>query len=342
MIEKTTSLEINMEGCFLYYQIERVLEQQSVEIENYYKGRGILLCETKEGLFALKEFHGRAQKAEYLYDLGQYLNNAGIACDFLVKNKDGELLTEGVDGVSYSFHHWAKGRECDVKNRMDILMTVSLLAKLHCVETGDFLEMHPGLAGESLYHMYERHDRELRRIRKYIGKRNNRSPFEQLFLKCYPEYVEQSQIVLQRLTEERMSLKEHTLGICHGDFNQHNILLTGRDGTFLHMEHARVDAVVSDLSNFLRKILEKYDWNEELGVQMLTEYSRVCPLQPCDWRELYDRLSYPEKFWKIANRYLQSNKVWDSGKNYEKLMKEIRSDSYRQRFLRAFRARYLG
>lgn len=51
----------------MYYQVEQVLEQQEPEIEKFYKGRGLLICEAKQGLFALKEYFGSAQKAEFLY-----------------------------------------------------------------------------------------------------------------------------------------------------------------------------------------------------------------------------------------------------------------------------------
>ena len=35
----------------MYYQVEQVLEQQEPEIEKFYKGRGLLICEAKQGLF---------------------------------------------------------------------------------------------------------------------------------------------------------------------------------------------------------------------------------------------------------------------------------------------------
>ena len=33
----------------MYYQVEQVLEQQEPEIEKFYKGRGLLICEAKQG-----------------------------------------------------------------------------------------------------------------------------------------------------------------------------------------------------------------------------------------------------------------------------------------------------
>ena len=112
----------------MYYQVEQVLEQQEPEIEKFYKGRGLLICEAKQGLFALKEYFGSAQKAEFLYWLGICLEQQGILCDSMLKNKDGNLITEGPDRIPYTFHRWVRGRECEVKNRTELLETVSFLA----------------------------------------------------------------------------------------------------------------------------------------------------------------------------------------------------------------------
>lgn len=319
----------------MYYQIEQVLEKQQYDIEKFYKGRGILICETTQGLFALKEFHGQTPKAENLYRIGQLLKAENISCDYMVKNKDDLLLTEGVDGISYTFHHWVRGRECDTRSRLDIVMTASFLAKFHAVSEG----MWPGDGGntrhgpESFYEECMRHDRELRRIRKFILHRKNKSDFERLFLKCFPDYIHQSEEVLQFISECQELLEDHTMGLCHGDFNQHNVVIESGGMTLIHMEHARFGAQMTDLGNFMRKMLEKHEWNETLGLEILREYNRIHPLEKADRMELYCRLCYPEKFWKIANHYFGSNKVWDSGKNFEKLKKENRQNFMRRRFL---------
>mgnify|MGYP000314426038 FL=1 len=93
----------------MYYQVEQVLEKQEPEIEKFYKGRGILICESKQNLFALKEYTGSLQKAEFLYWLGICLEQQGIRCDAMLKNKEGALLTEGVDHVFYTFHAGCAG-----------------------------------------------------------------------------------------------------------------------------------------------------------------------------------------------------------------------------------------
>ncbi|MCD8109383.1 MAG: hypothetical protein LUE14_04690 [Clostridiales bacterium] len=314
----------------MFYQVEQVLEKQRPKTEKFYKGRGILICETEDGLFALKEFQGQEQKAESLFRLGEFLTEHRISCDYMVKNSEDALITEGIDGTKYTFHRWVRGKECDVRNRMELVMTVSFLAGFHAACEGVRIGSEKS---ETVYGEYLRHDRELRRIRKYILTRKNKSAFERLYLDCFPEYLRQSERVLHALSERQDILAEHTVGMCHENFNQHNVIISAGGMTLIHMECARFDAQVSDLSNFLRKSLEKHDWSETLGLEMLREYDRVHEMNAADWLELYDRMCYPEKFWKIANHYYQSSKVLDSGNHYEKLKKELRQNAARQRFL---------
>ena len=49
---------------------------------------------------------------------------------------------------------------------------------------------------------------------------------------------------------------------------------------------------------------------------------------------LYVYLAYPEKFWKIANRYYNSHKAWLSGRNIEKLEKVVAQEDAREQFLK--------
>ena len=259
----------------MYYQVEQVLEQQEPEIEKFYKGRGLLICEAKQGLFALKEYFGSAQKAEFLYWLGICLEQQGILCDSMLKNKDGNLITEGPDRIPYTFHRWVRGRECEVKNRTELLETVSFLADFHrcCSESGveqteeESAEEEMTKLGEE----YVRHNRELKHIRKYILKRNNKSKFERLYLECYEAFAQQSAEVVEFLQRYPEQDGGYTTGVCHGDVNQHNILFTSDGPALIQMEHAHVGAQITDVGKFLRKILEKNDWNRQLGMELIRE-----------------------------------------------------------------------
>ncbi|MBP8049342.1 MAG: hypothetical protein KAY52_03795, partial [Blautia sp.] len=83
------------------------------------------------------------------------------------------------------------------------------------------------------------------------------------------------------------------------------------------------DVQISDLYCFMRKILEKYNWDVFLARRMLEQYDKIRPISSEEWENLQIRFTYPEKYWKLANYYFSHNKAWISGKNTEKLEKVI-------------------
>ena len=111
--------------------------------------------------------------------------------------------------------------------------------------------------------------------------------------------------------------------LCHGEYNQHNVLLCKNQAAVTNFGHFSFDVQISDLYCFMRKILEKYNWDVFLARRMLEQYDKIRPISSEEWENLQIRFTYPEKYWKLANYYFSHNKAWISGKNTEKLEKVI-------------------
>lgn len=79
------------------------------------------------------------------------------------------------------------------------------------------------------------------------------------------------------------------------------------------------DVQMADLYQFMRKILEKQDWDISLGKSMIQAYEEIRPISKMEKENLKIRFAYPEKYWKLANYYYTHNKAWISKKNLEKL-----------------------
>ncbi len=318
----------------MYFQIETVLEKYGLEDCHVTKGRQVLLCEKNHQLYGLKEYYGSERKAEFLYQLGQYLDEKGFLMDGIVKTKENMLVTEGVDGVCYTLHKWYRGRECDMKNRAEIMMAVSALAQFHML-----CRQLPG--GEYLFgaiedpaREYDRHTRELKKIYRFVAKRKKKSEYERLFLSCFQEFYQQCESISDQIEEMHLPLSAESYHVCHGDFNHHNVVFVSGRPVFLHFEKSGYGLQIFDFCNFKRKVMEKHCWDESLGIEMLKEYHRICPIEREQFWQMYFRLAYPEKFWKLADRYYVSNKVWISRQNYEKLKKELHQNPYRKNYLR--------
>ena len=325
----------------MYNRDEEILEQYDVEIRSTAKGRGALSCETDKGTMLLKEFRGSKDRAAFLYDILKFLSENGFASETVVVTREGEAAAKDeLNGTLYLLKNWYQGRECDVKNRDDILAAVKKLAQFHVLakscpnEIPDFLKADKS----SLLLEYERHNRELNKVKNYIRNKNKKNQFELLFMRVYESYRTQALEVAEQLKRQLDNLdpelEEQMWGLCPGDYNQHNIILSQGEWTFLNFEQMVYDIMVRDLANFVRKILEKYNWNTGLGIDMITEYDKIRKLKQQELEQLYLRLAYPKKFWKIANHYSSSRKSWISGRDIEKLEKIIEQEPQRKQFLK--------
>lgn len=323
----------------MYNRENLILEQYPFEVKQTSKGRGALICDTDKGLKILKEYRGSEGRADFLYSLLQFLKNHGQErIDCIVKTKDAKTIARDVDGTAYMVRDWYDGRECDTKNREDILRAIRQLAEIHNIlrtfpeEIPDYLQIRDDILLEE----NERHTRELKKVRNFIASRKKKSDFEMEFLRSFEQFYEEAQevIALQKKELEKNEQDSGNIyGICHGDYNQHNVLFSRQGIVLLNFEKASYDIQVSDLGNFMRKILEKHNWNMGLGMDMLSAYHNIRELNEQEMRQLYIRLAYPEKFWKISNHYFNTSKAWVCGRNQEKLAKFISQNEARENFL---------
>jgi hypothetical protein len=90
---------------------------------------------------------------------------------------------------------------------------------------------------------------------------------------------------------------------------------------------------MTDLANFIRKMLEKNDWSDSLGIELISEYDGYRPLRVAEYRQLYGLLLFPEKFWKVTNHYMNSRKTWISERDIDKLKRIIEQEEKRLNFL---------
>lgn len=310
-----------------------VLEKYDFEVREITKGRGVLILSTDCGPKMLKEYKGSGKHLVWSEGILEKANFGDrLLVDSCVKNCDGEFITESVDKSRYIVKNWYNCRDCDVKSMSDILMSVRALAMLHnelekCTET------------EVLYHArsisdeMEGHNREIKRIRKYLYGKNNRTEFELAATGYCDMFYEEGSVAIQRF-KEFINSEQPQKGLCHGDYNFHNICFAQGIPVILNFDKQNYNYLMSDLYRFMRKILEKNDWNYELGLQLINEYNRERTLDESDKRLLAILFSYPEKFWKILNGYFNSNKAWIPQKKLEKLKKFIGQNEKRLEFIR--------
>lgn len=320
----------------------KVLEKYQIDICSTRKVRGAVLCDTAQGSFLLREVFAPAGRILALCELHHHMEKCGYeGVDRLIPNEEGEYITLSEDGKKYMLCQWFPARECDLRKPSELLEASGNLAKLHMIMR---VKISSVPRAEPLGKEYDRHSRELRKVRKFVRSMTSKGEFELAFLEHFDEMYQWTQVAgdFLRHSEYEKLRKENIDRHClvHGEYNYHNILMKCDDVHSMahivattHFDRFKENIQVEDLYYFLRKVMEKHGWKERLGDNMLNAYSAIRPLSSEEIQYLKLRLLYPEKFWKIANTYYHSNKAWISVKNTEKLNIAIRQTKEKERFI---------
>ena len=233
-----------------------VLEQYGLNALSSGRVRGALLCRTERGPVILREFHGSEKKLSMQQKLLQKLKEQGCHVDVYLENREGALVSKDKDSIPYTAQVWFEGRECDTKSETDILKSVRMLAEIHGRMQ---LPLEKDYTARNLKEEYIRHNQEMRKIRRFIRKKGVSSPFEKDYLKSVEWFLEKGEKAVSMLDEtDYQTLRQQSLEkgtVCHGEYNQHNVLILGKNAAVTNFSHWNFDVQMADLYRFMRKIL---------------------------------------------------------------------------------------
>lgn len=317
----------------MYTRPEQLLEQYPLTVKAVSKGRECYLCDTSLGILALHEYHGSKERAAFLAEMLRYLKESQLLVECIIESKEGEVLVTDEEERRFLLTENYHGAECDTKKEEDMLAAVRVLAGLHKAarefpgEIPEMIRRSPN----SLLTLYEKHNRELRQVRNYIRGKKKKNAFEELFAREYENFRKKAETVTEGL--HGMELSGEVYGFCHGDYSHHSVVFARQGVAIVGLERFTYDLQIRDLANFVRKMMEKNNWNAELGMKLIETYAEICPFKEKEGRCLYFFLAYPEKFWKLANHYANSHKSWLSERNVEKLERVILQEKERELFL---------
>lgn len=311
----------------MYNQTEAILSQYEIEVTEVTKGRGSFICDTDKGKMQLLPFRGSKEKGMQLYHFLLALREKGFAAEQLELTKMAEAIAEDAySGERFLLKTYVEGTEISTSRLEDMKEAMHLLAIYH-----NTAEQIMAQTQSIELEVWRRHYRELIKVRNYIRNRKKKNEFEQIYMKHFEHNLKFAERSIQ-LLEEKGKPEPRSL-YCHGDYNQHNILLCGGSYRIVNFEGICYNWAMVDVAHFLRKMLEKNDWSEIIGKELVAEYERYRPMYQTEYRLLYGLLLFPEKFWKVTNHYMNSRKTWISERDVEKLKKVIEQEEKRLNFM---------
>lgn len=322
-------------------KLSEVWECYDMTIVSMFKGRGMNYLRTDKGIRILQPLVTSESRLEQEAALKEQLVQAGYTrVDCFVRNKAGELVTYDRYHTPYVLKEYFDGKECNIHSEEDMHLAIDNLAELHLalrqIGREDIYEQDSSKIPKT----FLRHNREMQRVRAYMRKKATKSEFDYLYLSCFDTFYQQGELVVDSLKAYQQKMENQSLYYCHGAYNQHNMLLCKEGAATVNFDHFMVDNQLIDVYTFLRKAMEKNEYQSGMLFRLIETYEKKVPLSNQDYHFLYYLLWYPEKFWKITNQYNNMNKAWIPPKTYEKLETIIRQEALKQELLQQYRNHY--
>ena len=334
-----------------------VLKQYDMNVYRVMRGRGGMVLNTDNGVKLFLECFRPDKYYEREDLLTRAVSENGFnGVDTYIRNAKGCLVTPDEEGRRFILKDWFDGRECNVKDINDICSAVTTLGKLHNVlngVAGDVIGQSQVVIMEAdsggppgqpetpqiteMRNTYTRHMKELKLATNYLRNKKRRSEFEQIAYRniggFYEEAVDAVAMLSNSQLDERFRDAKKTGELCHGSYNYHNVLFGNGTTAVTNFDKYKNECQISDLYQFMRKILEKYNWDIQIAYKMMDEYDKVKPISDADLDMLSALFAFPEKFWKVINYYFNNSKSWIPPKSIEKLNMVVEQNDKRREFL---------
>lgn len=291
--------------------------------------KGVYLIKTDRGNKCLKKIGYGTQKLMYIYKAKEHIISNGF--DKIDKNY---LTPEGipfafVNDDIYVVTEWIDGRECDFKNEEDLKRAAETLAKFHLCARGFTPDEDTKVRSDigKLTNTLDKRLATLNKMRDTARKNKRKTEFDMLYLTNVDFYTKLSKEAMKSLDIESYkkvcsdALSDKVL--CHHDFTYHNILFEDNGNSYvIDFDYCKWEMQIYDVATLLVKSLKRLNWNIDSGRLVLDAYSSIKPISVHELNILKTLLIFPQRFWRLANRYYYKEAGWSEG-SFVKKMKEI-------------------
>lgn len=325
-------------------------EQLKQKVESLYgikiirtrKVRDITKLETEQGNLCLKGVDYKPEKLLYIYHAVEYLlkKNFHQLPAFIHTLTGDSYFT--YNGEIFFVTEWIEGRESNFKDLVDLEMALTALARMHRASQG----FHPP-AGTKLKSRHGKWtDRfrnradELRQFKELALQKAMPTNFDRYYLKHVDREIEDCEKALHLLEDAgyheiaKQAKKEG--GFCHNDYVYHNVMINDEEPNayIIDFDYARHDLRVYDIARFMRRVIKKKEHQSDLLDIILTTYSSEYPLEPREYILLAAFIQFPQRFWRMADRYYNGKRNWSEKRFYRQLKRSVKRQRHQKKLVK--------
>jgi len=235
-------------------------------------------------------------------------------------NLDRFICTKGgvpyveIDGIYYTITEFVQGKECDFDQREHVEKASMALAKMHNCSRGyippqeclikDDLGNLPALLIKRL--------EEIKRIKKLAKKEKGKLDY--LILKYIDYFYNLGEDAINMIKKSNYNeLVEKTRKeklFCHHDYTHSNIIIKRDETSIINFNLCAFELKVYDIANLLRRKMRKCYWDINEAKVIIDAYKSIEPISEEEFFIMKIMLQFPQKFWRVVNKYYNSRRSW--------------------------------
>lgn len=305
---------------------------------------------TTDTSFVLRPSELSAERLLFIHTALLHLASNGFAAtDICVETKEGLPFFSTDDNIYTLTPLFSEGGY-SFDNRNELGAAARLLAAMHLSGNGFTEEKaHRDLSVYALPYTvkcclgdtpttFSRRLAELKRFRRVASKGGGL--FDYTYLTVADYYCSLGDTLLKELSAspyEKLVSESRISGcFCHRDFTGHNTAKRPPIGVICNFENASIELPVYDVANLIRRRLRKCGWQAEDAEYILQNYNAVRPISPEEMSVLKILLQFPQKLWRVVNKYYNSKRGRHEKSSLSKLQEIINEKEPMSRFVKAF------
>lgn len=303
--------------------------------------------ETSRGIYCLKCANKGEHKMLFIYSVLKHLVDSGFKkVSAPVPAKDGSPLVS-LDNNIYFMTEWVSGCPCDFKRDDHLTEAAKTLAEFHQHAKG--VKLLKGAKAREMYEkwpdVFRKRTDELKDFKDQMGEKKSLTDFEKRYLSYADQFIEQGEKACATLNSScyRKIAKraEEEKTFTHRDVAARNFIIGEKKEAYLiDFDYCRYDIRAADVVRLAERSLRDVKWSVDKGDLIFKSYNKVYPLEQDQYGVMLAFFQFPQKAWRISNRYFKGKYHWQEEGYLRKLASAARKMSYQERFSQAFEVKY--
>ena len=265
--------------------------------------------------------------------------------DRYIISQDGLPYTV-LDNQIYILISKINGTEALFENMHDTAKAAVALASMHRASVGasyDF-DAYPFSIRDlgKLPDIFKHRTNELKKFRKMAAK--GKSFFDYEYVKLAGAFIEDGERTIAEIQNSKYNeMVEQTLKLqilCHHDFTSHNVIFNDGNTYLTGFDNCCVEIKEYDIANFIRRKMRRTGWALPDAKNIIDNYRSVFALSDCELEVLKIILRFPQKFWRIVNKYYNSRRSWCERSCLDKIHEVVTEKETLDGFLDNFNVLY--